>query len=215
MDPRPGSAPATVPVDPATLGARAVFLDRDGVLIADVHHLTAPEQIRVLPRVPEALIRLRAAGWRLIVATNQSVVARGGIGEERLQEIHQALLATLRAHGAEIDAVYYCPHHPEGSVAAYRRVCACRKPSPGMLLQASEDWHLDLARSVIVGDAPSDTEAGRRTGCRTVLIRGGEREGPGKVRPDYVAGDLWDATAWILASFGGAAAESSSVLGRE
>ncbi len=203
------------PAEPAPVPARAVFLDRDGVLIADVNHLTVPEQIRVLPRVPEALIRLRAAGWRLVVATNQSVVARGWISEERLQEIHQVLQATLRAQGAEIDAVYYCPHHPEGSVAAYRRVCACRKPSPGMLLRAAEDWHLDLAQSVIVGDAPPDIEAGRHAGCRTVLIRGGMSEGTGKARPDYIARDLWDAAAWILASFGGAASGSSSVPGRE
>ncbi len=183
---------------------RAVLLDRDGVLIADVGHLTSPDQIRVLPRVPEALRRLRAAGWRLIVATNQSVVARGRITEEQLREIHRVLLEALRAQGAEIDAVYYCPHHPEGAVAEYRRVCDCRKPCPGMLLRAAQEWRLDLSRSVVVGDAPSDVEAGRRAGCRTVLIVGadpaGARRGaPAPAAPDHVARDLWEAASWVLA----------------
>lgn len=197
---------------------RAVLLDRDGVLIADVGHLTSPDQIRVLPRVPEALRRLRAAGWRLIVATNQSVVARGRITEAQLREIHRVLLEALRARGAEIDAVYYCPHHPAGAVAEYRRACDCRKPGPGMLLRAAREWRLDLSQSVVVGDAPSDIEAGRRAGCRTVLIGSGEGVGPARGRrtraaarppqdapgapdaaPDHVARDLWEAASWILA----------------
>ena len=199
--------------DQARSLGRGVFLDRDGVLIADVDHLIAPQQIRVLPRVPEALARLRAAGWRLIIATNQSVVARGWITEEQLAKIHHVLRDQLRAQGAEVDAVYYCPHHPEGRVPEYRRACACRKPNPGMLLQAAREWHLDLARSVIIGDALSDVEAGRRAGCRTVLIRtaagraaaehaepNGGAEGP--VSPDYVAADLWDGAEWILTHLG-------------
>ncbi len=207
---------------------RAVFLDRDGVLIADVDHLRSVEQIRILPRVPQALARLRAAGWTLVIATNQSVVARGWITEARLGEIHRALLDQLRARGAEIDAVYYCPHHPDGAVDPYRRACDCRKPSPGMLLRAAGEHHLDLAASVVVGDAPSDIEAGRRAGCRTVLIRGagggGDERSPAGVPerraaaperragarktggatsasaavPDYVARDLWDAAGWVL-----------------
>ncbi len=203
--------------------SRAVFLDRDGVLIADVDHLTSVEQVRVLPRVPEALARLRATGWKLIIATNQTVVARGSITEERLREIHQVLLGQLRARGIEIDAVYYCPHHPDGAVPEYRQVCDCRKPNAGMLLRAAEEWHLDLGASVVVGDAPSDIEAGRRAGCWTVLIHDAEGRdtqrssglgspaGDDSVRtslthraedpaiPDYVARDLWDAAGWILA----------------
>jgi len=192
--------------------SRAVFLDRDGVLIADVDHLTSVEQVRVLPRAPEALARLRAAGWKLIIATNQSVVARGWISEERLREIHQAVLTQLRARDAEIDAVYYCPHHPDGAVPEYRQVCDCRKPNPGMLLKAASEWDLDLSQSVIVGDAPSDIEAGRRAGCRAVLIpcakgRRAQRSsglgapaGEEPAIPDYVARDLWDAAGWILAA---------------
>ncbi len=197
---------------------RAVFLDRDGVLIADVDHLVAHEQIRLLPQGPEALARFRAAGWRLIIATNQSVVARAWITEERLAEIHQVLRDQLRAQGADVDAIYYCPHHPEGRVPAYRRECACRKPNPGMLLQAAHEWHLDLARSVLIGDALSDIEAGRRAGCRTVLIRktagrpasergaaehaDADKGAEGPVSPDYIAADLWDGAEWILTHLG-------------
>lgn len=192
--------------------SRAVFLDRDGVLIEDVHHLTSVDQVRLLPRVPETLARLHAAGWGLIIATNQSVVARGLITERQLREIHRALESALRARGAGIDAIYYCPHHPEGALPAYRRACECRKPNPGMLVRAANEWHLDLGASVIVGDAASDIEAGRRAGCRTVRIGASPgcvsgitegvpaRPGPPLVGgPDYVAADLEEAAGWIVA----------------
>lgn len=180
--------------------ARAVFLDRDGVLVRDVHHLVMPEQLELLPGVPEALRRLRGAGWRLIVVTNQSVVARGWISEEELQGIHRVLQDQLDSHGAALDALYYCPHHPSGAVPAYRLACQCRKPAPGLLLRAAREWAIDLRASVVVGDALSDVEAGRRAGTRTVLIRSSEiaeerDEGPA---PDYVARDLPDASRWIL-----------------
>ena len=114
----------------------------------------------------------------------------------------------LRAKGAEIDAVYYCPHHPEGTVATYRLICDCRKPSPGMLVRAAAEWNLDLRASVIVGNAASDVQAGKTAGCRTVLIFGAKR-GAGKRGPmgpappptrdaDYIAADLEDAAGWIL-----------------
>jgi D-glycero-D-manno-heptose 1,7-bisphosphate phosphatase len=187
---------------------RAVFLDRDGVLIADVKHLTSAAQIHILPGVPDALARLRAAGWRLIIATNQSVVARGQITEPQLKDIHRDLLDQLRAEGAEIDDVYYCPHHPEGAVAEYRWACDCRKPNPGMLLRAAAQWHLDLAASVIVGDAESDIEAGRRAGCKTILITemtprpaGTEQANP-NYGADVAARDLSDAAEWILTRSG-------------
>ncbi len=182
--------------------SRAVFLDRDGVLIRDVDHLRTPDQIEVLPGVPEALRDLRAAGWRLIVVTNQSVVARGWVSELELHRIHRTLASRLRDRGAELDAIYYCPHHPAAVVPEYRVVCQCRKPAPGMLLRAAREWAVDLGASVLVGDSPSDVEAGRRAGTRTVLIRppGGEAGpdlAPGPV--DYVACDLADAARWILA----------------
>jgi D-glycero-D-manno-heptose 1,7-bisphosphate phosphatase len=177
-----------------------VFLDRDGVLVADVHHLRRAAQLRLLPGVPEALVRLRAAGWALVVVTNQSVVARGWVSEAELQQVHRVLLDMLRDRGASLDAIYYCPHHPEGTVAEYARACECRKPNPGMLLRAAVELGLALPQCVMVGDAVIDIEAGRRAGCRTVLVRPDKAEvAPGDpVAPDHVAADLGTAAAWIL-----------------
>jgi D-glycero-D-manno-heptose 1,7-bisphosphate phosphatase len=189
----------------------AVFLDRDGVLIRDVDHLTAASQIEILPGVPDALRRLRDAGWTLVVATNQSVVARGLVTEDGLREIHSVLEDQLRAHGAGLDAIYYCPHHPEGAVTRYRVVCDCRKPEPGLLVRAAKDLGIDLAASVMVGDTAADIEAGRRVGCRTVLIgasgphvaRPGARPGdmgarPDAAAPDHIAAGLKEAADWIV-----------------
>ena len=206
----------------ATGGRRAVFLDRDGVLIRDVDHLTAASQIEILPGVPEALRRFRDARWTIVVVTNQSVVARGLVTEEELRRIHRVLETQLRGLGASLDAVYYCPHHPEGAVGRYRVVCDCRKPEPGLLLRAAEDLGIDLVASVMVGDASSDIEAGRRAGCRTILIRPASTGtgGPGggsdtlrgggntggntidrrrRVAPDYLASNLQEAVEWIAA----------------
>ena len=198
-------------------GRRAAFVDRDGVLIRAVHHLRYASQIEILPGVPESLGRLRDAGWAVVAVTNQSAVARGLLTEDGLREIHRVLEAQLESRGAALDAIYYCPHHPEGAVAAYRVVCDCRKPQPGLLLQAAADLGIDLGASVMVGDAASDVETGRRAGCRTVLIRSGEgpagvgdaREtgqpsaadrGAAGVSADHVAVDLPSAVDWMLSS---------------
>jgi D-glycero-D-manno-heptose 1,7-bisphosphate phosphatase len=179
-------------------GRRAVFVDRDGVLIRDVNHLTSPSQIEILPGVAESLRRLRGAGWAVVAVTNQSVVARGMVTEEGLREIHATLESLLRSRGAPLDAIYYCPHHPDGTVAVYRAVCDCRKPRPGLLLRAAADLGLDLEASVMVGDAASDIEAGRRAGCRTVLLRAAGEPGASDVGADHVAADLAAAADWIL-----------------
>jgi D-glycero-D-manno-heptose 1,7-bisphosphate phosphatase len=196
------NGPAPTPVS----GRRAVFLDRDGVLIRDVNHLTSASQIEILPGVPEALRRLHDAGWTLIVATNQSVVARGLVTEDELREIHRALEERLRRCGATIDAVYYCPHHPHGAVARYRQVCDCRKPEPGLLLRAADELGVNLGASVMVGDTAADMQAGRRAGCRTVLIRTVDCEDAVPAHSlgsedagafDYLASDLQEASEWI------------------
>ncbi len=202
------------------MGRRAVFVDRDGVLIRDVHHLSSASQIEILPGVPESLRRLRDAGWAVVVVTNQSAVARGLVTEDGLRQIHRALEAQLESRGAALDAIYYCPHHPEGAAAAYRVECDCRKPRPGLLLRAAADLGIDLGASLMVGDAASDVEAGRRAGCRTVLIRSGvasPARGDGRdareagrtgvadrdgvtVAADHVAVDLASAVDWMLPS---------------
>ena len=153
---------------------RAVFLDRDNTLIADPGYIRRPDQVQLLPGVAEAVRRFRAAGYRVVVVTNQSGVARGYLTEDQLGAVHDRLRTLLRAEGAELDAIYYCPYldGPDATVATYRRKSPLRKPEPGMLLEAAADHHLDLARSWMIGDSERDMEAGRRAGCRSVLLVG-------------------------------------------
>ncbi len=148
----------------------AIFLDRDGTLIEDSGYVCDWARVRLLPGVAPALARLRQAGFLLVVVTNQSAVARGLCSEEQVGEIHRQLAAELAGQGAAIDAFYYCPFHPEGSVPAYRKDHPWRKPAPGMLLAAAADLDLDLKASIMIGDSPRDVEAGNTCGCRTVLL---------------------------------------------
>jgi D-glycero-D-manno-heptose 1,7-bisphosphate phosphatase len=151
---------------------KAAFLDRDGTIISNAGALTADKSIEPLPEAVDAIRKLRAAGFFIVMITNQSAVARGYYTEEELAVAHQALLQKLEDDDAPIDAVYYCPHHPDtGEVSSYVQDCDCRKPKPGMLLQAAEQHNIDLAASYMVGDAERDVEAGVAAGCRaTVLI---------------------------------------------
>lgn len=151
----------------------AVFLDRDGTLIEEVHHLASPEQVRLLPGAADAVRRLNDAGALVVVVTNQSGVARGYFPESRVAEVHARLSALLAEHGAHIDAYYHCPHHPTEGVGAYRVACDCRKPKPGLLLTAAREMDIDLSRSWMIGDKACDAEAGAAAGCRTVLVRTG------------------------------------------
>lgn len=150
----------------------AVFLDRDNTLIDDPEFIADPAQVRLRPGAAEAVRRLRAAGYAVVVATNQSGIARGLITEEQLEAVHQRLRGLLRQEGAELDAIYYCPFldGPEAVVQTYRRASEHRKPGCGMLLQAARDLNLDLGRSWMIGDRASDIEAGQRAGCRTILV---------------------------------------------
>lgn len=154
----------------------AAFLDRDGTIHEDVHFLSRPEDLRLLPGAADAIAAFRGAGYAIVCATNQSGIARGIIDEARLAEIHDALRAMLLEANprAVIDAFYHCPHHPEGTLERYAIRCDCRKPAPGLLLRARDDLGLDLARSFIVGDKERDLEAGRRAGlARGYLIAPG------------------------------------------
>jgi D-glycero-D-manno-heptose 1,7-bisphosphate phosphatase len=169
-----------------------VFLDRDGTLIHERHYLRKPEDLLLLPRAREALSALREHGFLLVVATNQSGIARGLMTENDVRLVHAALAEALGA-AAALHAIYVCPHGPDDR-------CACRKPSPGLLLQAASELNIDLERSFMVGDKHSDLLAGERVGCRGVLVRtgyGAEQERC--VAADtYVATDLADAAHWIL-----------------
>ncbi len=161
---------------------RAIFLDKDGTLIEDVPYNVDPALIRLYPDVPEALRRFRAAGYRLIVISNQAGVARGYFEEEALVGVRETLYRLLAAEGVPLDGFYYCPHHPGGVVAAYAVACECRKPGPGMILRAAREHGVDLAGSWMVGDILNDVEAGNRAGCRTVLIDNGNET-------EWVAGE--------------------------
>ncbi len=151
----------------------AVFLDRDGALIEEVHYLSRVEQVQLLPGVVEGLRLLERAGFALLVVTNQAGVARGLFPENQVDVIHRHLEDELARHGIGITAWKYCPHHPTEGEGPYRGECACRKPAPGMLLEAAEELDLDLSSSFMIGDKRSDLEAGSRSGCRSILVRTG------------------------------------------
>jgi D-glycero-D-manno-heptose 1,7-bisphosphate phosphatase len=182
-----------------------VFLDRDGTIIQEATHLSDIDQLELIDGAAQGVHGLNVAGFKVVVITNQSAVARGYLNEETLHDIHQSLQERLGEQDATLDAIYYCPHHPTAGVSPYRGECGCRKPHPGMLHQAAEELDIDLGRSFVVGDKAIDVEVGSRVGSRTVLVRTGygsqvETElGSHDVQPDFVADDLREASAWILA----------------
>ena len=175
-------------------GSRAVFLDRDGVLIEDTGYPDDPDRIPLLPGVAEGLARLQAANWRLIVVTNQSGIARGKFTLDRLADIHDRLRSQLTEAGISLDALYFCPHHPEAPLPEFHHACDHRKPLPGMLLSAARDLHLDLSQCWMIGDKESDVRAGHAAGCRTVRLTAGP------TAADATARDLIEAAAHLLAS---------------
>lgn len=159
---------------------KAVFLDRDGTLNRYVGFLRDIEDFALLPGAADAVRTLNGSGYLAIVATNQPVIARGEVTVPQLREIHDRMETELGAEGAYLDAIYYCPHHPdsgfEGEVPELKFDCSCRKPKPGMLLQAAEDLNIDLTQSWMVGDGASDVAAGKAAGCRTALISDKEED---------------------------------------
>ncbi|SNS99127.1 D,D-heptose 1,7-bisphosphate phosphatase [Noviherbaspirillum humi] len=179
---------------------RAIFLDKDGTLIPDVPYNVDPDLITLSDKAAEGLRLMRELGYRLIVITNQSGIARGMFEPAALQGVQARIAALLADHGVTIDGFYYCPHHPQGKVAPYARDCDCRKPMPGMLLQAAREHGIDMAQSWMIGDILNDVEAGKRAGCRSILIdNGNETEWvPGGLRtPDSVVANLLEAAQAI------------------
>ena len=153
---------------------KAVFLDRDGTINEYVGFLRRPEDFRLLPGAAEAVKLIHEKGYLAVVATNQPVIARGEVTLEGLDEIHRKMETLLGLEGAFIDALYFCPHHPDGGFAGerpeYKIACECRKPKPGMLLRAAKELNIDLAASWMAGDGKNDIGAGKNAGCRTALI---------------------------------------------
>jgi D,D-heptose 1,7-bisphosphate phosphatase len=180
---------------------RAVFLDRDGVLIEEAGYLDRIDRLRFFPYSVDAVRLLNRGGFAVIVATNQAGIARGFFDQAFVEETHRHISEVLKKGGARIDGFYYCPHHPEGSVEGYRRTCDCRKPQPGLLKKAAADHHLDLTRSFIVGDRVHDLEAGAAVGAKGVLVRTGygcRDEARCGSRAAMVTDNLMDAVSWIL-----------------
>jgi D-glycero-D-manno-heptose 1,7-bisphosphate phosphatase len=186
----------------------AVFLDRDGVLIEEVNLLTSFQMVRILPGVPEALTRLKRAGFLLVVASNQTVVARGLLDEREVAALHQRIVDQLVKDGAPaLDGFFFCPHHPHATLQVYRAACECRKPKSGLLMMASKELKIDLARSFMIGDRITDIIAGARAGCRTVLVETGAHQAPPietsetidfAISPDFQCEDLGEAADRIL-----------------
>lgn len=153
---------------------KAVFLDRDGTINRYVGFLRNIDDFELLPGVAEAIRQINERGYLAVVATNQPVIARGEVTVDQLREIHNKMETLLGNEGAYLDAIYFCPHHPDkgfpNEVAELKRECGCRKPKPGMLLTAAKDLNIDLQESWMVGDGKNDIEAGKAAGCRTALI---------------------------------------------
>ena len=172
------------------MGNGAVFLDRDGTMAKDVHYCRRPQDFELFPDVAKAIKLLNERGFKVIVVTNQSGIARGYFTEETLGEIHEKMAGELAEEGARVDAIRYCPHHPDDG-------CECRKPKPKMLLEAASELEVDLTHSYVVGDLHADIELGKRAGCKTILISdsGSVDE---TINPDATARDLLQAAQIIL-----------------
>ncbi len=188
-------------------GQRAVFLDRDGTLIREADYLRDPSGVVLERDAAEAVALLNRAGYRVILVSNQSGIARGYYTERELEAVQRRVEDLLHEEGAYLDAFYFCPHHPDGRVEKYRMDCRCRKPGTGMVERAVEEWGIDLAASYVIGDKASDLEMARRAGMTAILVRTGYGEETweaclteaGSPRPDRVAEDVGEAVRFVLA----------------
>ncbi len=171
------------------MGRVAAFLDRDGLICEDVHYMPSPEKFKLLPGVAEGIKLLNEKGVMVIVATNQSGVARGYFTEEALQKIHERMVEVLGKEGARLDAIYYCPHHPDDN-------CECRKPKPGMLKRAAVEHDLDLSKCFFIGDRQLDADAGRQAGCKSIVVPGPESED--NLDADHMVKDFYEAAKIVV-----------------
>lgn len=168
----------------------AIFIDRDGTINKDVPYCSCPEEFELFDGVGEAINNLNRARFKIVVITNQSGIARGYFSEIVLQNIHKKMKDDLALFNARIDAIYYCPHHPVDK-------CSCRKPKPGLILQAAGELSLDLKKSFMIGDSLTDMEAGKRAGCKTILVNqlGNHIE---DASIDYICENLSIGVKWII-----------------
>jgi len=185
---------------------RAFFLDRDGVINKEVGHLNNLNQFELIPGVADAIQKINDAGILVIIITNQPVIARGELSEKKLRVIHNKMETLLGNSGAYIDAIYYCPHHPhtgfKGEIIEFKIKCECRKPLPGMILQAAKEFNILLKDSWMVGDSSSDILAARNAGVKSILVKTGHSGKDGKFNsiPHFEADSLKKAVNWALSS---------------
>ena len=186
-------------------GRRAVFFDRDGTLNEEIGYLNHPRHLQLYPFAGEAVRLVNRANLLAIVVTNQSGVGQGLFEESLLEKVHRRLSREIRVAGGRLDAIFYCPHHPQAALKNYRLNCHCRKPSPGMLERAAAQFGIELEKSFVVGDRLLDIQMGHQVGARSVLVLTGfgqeEREWGRAVwqqQPDHVSADAYEAVRWIL-----------------
>jgi len=175
---------------------KAVFIDRDGTINANVGYIDSFDKFKIYPNVAKGIKLLSDDGFKIIVVTNQSGIAREYFSEETLEKIHQRMKNELSEKGATVDAIYYCPHHPDDS-------CNCRKPESGLLEKAVEDFDIEIESSYFIGDRMLDVEAGFKIGLKTVLVPEDKEKvekemKESKIRPDYVCDDFYSGVIWIL-----------------
>ncbi len=184
------------------MAKKAVFLDRDGTMAKDVHYCRRPEDFELFPATAKAIKFLNERCFKVIIITNQSGIARGYFTEETLAEIHEKMKGDLAREGAYVDAIYYCPHHPDDN-------CDCRKPKPKLILQATKDFDIDLKHSFMVGDLQADIDLGKAAGCKTILISDSPSLDSKKMGADAIARDLSDVARIITNDAG---KEQSEIL---
>lgn len=170
---------------------KAIFLDRDGVINIEVGYLSTPSDFEIIEGTIEALKILNEKGFLLIVVTNQAGIARGYYTEENLKDIHSKMKAVLKQHEMTLTDIFYCPHHPE-----FTGSCNCRKPNPGMILEAKKKYNIDLDNSYMVGDTLNDIQTGIAAKCKTVLVLTGygkeEQKKIGSIKPDMIFKNLYE-----------------------
>jgi D-glycero-D-manno-heptose 1,7-bisphosphate phosphatase len=184
---------------------RAVFIDRDGTISEEVGYINHVSRFRLFPYAPAAIKHLNENGWLAIVITNQAGVARGYFSEDTIQAVHDAMTNELKSNGAQLDAVYYCAHHPSVGEPPYRFDCDCRKPKPGLISRAAKNFDIDLKKSWMVGDRYSDVELARNAGVKSMFVLSGYGRGEWEhqraswtEQPDLVAEDLLEAVRLIV-----------------
>lgn len=181
--------------------SKAVFIDKDGTLIPDIPFNVDPEKISLQDNCREGLLKLQSLGFKLIIVSNQSGIAKGLFTEELFGRVIVRMRELLAQEGITLTDFYYCPHDPEGIVSAYAQSCECRKPKAGLLIKAAKRHQIDLSQSWMIGDILNDVEAGNRAGCKSILINNGnetEWDNDGLRKPVFIAATINEAAGHII-----------------